>query len=739
MTQLDSRTPQPGTGHDHELTQRLRGDVARRLAREAAAGPDGAQPLTPARRAELGRRLIAEALDAEAARALTDARAPLDAGTERQIGQAVFDAIFGLGGFQPFLDDPDVESVNANGCDEVFVQYAGGRRVRAAPIAGSDAELTDLIRSIATRAGNEERRFDRATPRVSVPLPGGGRLFAVMAVTGRPCVAIRRDRLASASLAGLVANGTLDEQLAAFLAAVVRARKNILVSGGTAVGKTTLLRALASAIPPRERLITIEDSLELCLDWDTGAHPDVVAMQSREKNVEGEGEITLAELVRWALRMTPDRVIVGEVRGSEVVPMLNAMSQGNDGSMTTIHASSSRGAFMKVASYAAQSAEHLGLEDTNLLIAGAVHVVIQLDWDRHGRRCISSIREVTDADGRQVVSNEVYAPGPDRRAVPSVPVRGRHHGRAGRGRVPARRGGQVTGGSVALAGLLGAGAGLGLVLVFCALRRRPAVPADPRWRDALARARRQATMPRVGGTLLAAAVAAAITRWPAGTVLAGLAAWFLPRALGPDRAGDQSVRRIEGIASWAEQLRDTLAAAAGLEQAILATAPIAPEPVREQVTALAARIHQGQRLPDGLRAFAAEAADPAADLVVAALLLAAEQQARDLGQLLSSLADSARQHAAMRMRIAAARARVRTASRIIIAVTVALTAGLLAWSRAFLAPYGSPAGQLMLLAVGACFAAAFWWLHKIAGFGENPRILTGLGGLPGTGPHEAGQ
>ena len=120
----DSRTPQPGTGHDHELTQRLRGDVARRLAREAA-GPDGAQPLTPARRAEIGRRLIAEALDAEAARALTDARAPLDAGTERQIGQAVFDAIFGLGGFQPFLDDPDVESVNANGCDEVFVQYAG--------------------------------------------------------------------------------------------------------------------------------------------------------------------------------------------------------------------------------------------------------------------------------------------------------------------------------------------------------------------------------------------------------------------------------------------------------------------------------------------------------------------------------------------------------------------------------------------------------------------------------------
>jgi Flp pilus assembly CpaF family ATPase len=107
-------------------------------------------------------------------------------------------ALFGLGGFQPFLDDPEVESVNANGCDQVFVQYAGGRRVRAAPIAGSDDELTGLVRAIATRAGNEERRFDRATPWVSVPLPGG-RLFALMAVTGRPCVAIRRGRLAAAS------------------------------------------------------------------------------------------------------------------------------------------------------------------------------------------------------------------------------------------------------------------------------------------------------------------------------------------------------------------------------------------------------------------------------------------------------------------------------------------------------------------------------------------------------------
>jgi Flp pilus assembly CpaF family ATPase len=248
-------------------------------------------------------------------------------------------------------------------------------------------------------------------------------LFAAMAVTARPCVAIRRDRLAAANLSDLVCNATMTGEVAAFLAAAVRARKNILISGGTAVGKTTLLRALASAIPPYERLITIEDSLELCLDRDHDAHPDVVALQAREPNVEGQGEVSLAELVRWALRMSPDRVIVGEVRGREVVPMLNAMSQGNDGSMTTLHASSSRGAFMKLAAYAAQAKEHLRLEDTNLLIAGAVHFVIQLDYAPGGQRVISSIREVVDADGRQVVSNEVYTPGPDRRAIPAAPLR----------------------------------------------------------------------------------------------------------------------------------------------------------------------------------------------------------------------------------------------------------------------------------------------------------------------------
>jgi Flp pilus assembly protein TadB len=287
-------------------------------------------------------------------------------------------------------------------------------------------------------------------------------------------------------------------------------------------------------------------------------------------------------------------------------------------------------------------------------------------------------------------------------------------------------------GSAALAGILGAGAGLGVVLIIAGLRRT-STPPGPRPRRVLYRFRQQATAPRVAGTLIAAAAVAATTRWPAGTVLAGLAAWFLPRVLGPDREHAQTLERIEAIAAWTEMLRDTIAAAAGLEQAILATQPIAPGPVREQVTMLTARIHQGQRLPAALRAFAADMADPAADLVVAALLLAAEQQARDLALLLSSLADSARQHAVMRMRVAAGRARVRTAARIIIAATMLLVIGLLAWSSAFLQPYNTALGQLVLTAVGGCFAVAFWWLHKISVLGSEPRILTNLGGLPAAG------
>jgi pilus assembly protein CpaF len=256
-------------------------------------------------------------------------------------------------------------------------------------------------------------------------LPDGSRLFAVFALTanGRPSVAIRRHRYLTVDLAELRRLEMIDAELARFLAALVRARKNLLITGGTGIGKTTLLRALAAEIDPAERLVTVEDAFELGLDRDPQLHPDVVALQAREANIEGEGAVSQADLVRWALRMSPDRVIVGEIRGPEVVPMCNAMSQGNDGSMATLHASSSRIAFTRLAAYAAQGPERLPLEATNLLIASAVHFVIHLSESPDKKRVVSSVREVVDADERQIVSNEVYRPGHDRRAVAAAPLR----------------------------------------------------------------------------------------------------------------------------------------------------------------------------------------------------------------------------------------------------------------------------------------------------------------------------
>jgi Flp pilus assembly CpaF family ATPase len=405
------------------LRARLRADLTARLAARLRADDDaGAPPLTAADREAFAAAVLAEAAEAHT-RAELGRGAPVVApDDEQRIVTEVLAEVFGLGGLEPLLADPAVENINING-DRVFVRYADGRRERLPAVTSTDAELVALVRDLAARTGVEERRFDRGSPGVSFQLADGSRVFAVMAVTARPSVSVRRHRLRRVTLAALRANGTLDPGLEALLGALVRARKNILVTGGTAMGKTTLLRALAAAIPPAERLVTVEDVFELALGADADAHPDVVALQTREANTEGEGAISAAELVRWALRMSPDRVIVGECRGVEVVPMLNAMSQGNDGSMATLHASGSRGAFTRLAAYAAQGPERLPMEAVNLLVASAVHVVVHLAEPRGepGRRVVSSVREVVGAEDRHVVTNEIYRPGPDRRATPGVP------------------------------------------------------------------------------------------------------------------------------------------------------------------------------------------------------------------------------------------------------------------------------------------------------------------------------
>ena len=271
----------------------------------------------------------------------------------------------------------------------------------------------------------------------------------------------------------------------------------------------------------------------------------------------------------------------------------------------------------------------------------------------------------------------------------------------------------------ALGVLLGAGTGLGLVLVILGLRgtdtaRQPAK---------LTKERLQRHALRLGVAMGGAVVAGAATGWPVAALLAGAACWGAPAFLADPRAQAALTAKVEAIAGWAEMLRDTMAGAAGLEQAIVASAPVAPLPIRREVAALAARLEH-DRLALALRAFADELADPTADLVVAALLLAAEHQAARLGEVLGTLAASARDAATMRLRVEAGRARTRASVKVIAGVTTALVVFLAVFNRGYLAPYGSAVGQLVLALVGSLFAGAFVWMARLTRPTSPARLLS---------------
>jgi Flp pilus assembly CpaF family ATPase len=413
---------------DHSVVKRLRAEVGDRLREQrrvdAAAGMP---PMSGEDERQFARALIAQALEEHARVEITAGRVPPNAQEEEQLAAAVHAALFGVGRLQPLLEDAQIENIDINGCDRVFLGYADGREVLGEPVADSDEELTELIQVLAAYSGLSSRPFDSANPQLDLRLPDGSRLSAVMDVTIRPAVSIRRARLGKVFLADLVGSGSLLPEAAQFLAAATAARKNMMIAGATNAGKTTLLRAVANQIPPTERLITVERALELGLDQFPELHPNVIALEERLPNSEGLGAISMAELVRRSLRMNPSRVIVGEVLGDEIVTMLNAMTQGNDGSLSTIHANSSMEVFNRISTYAIQSAERLPVEATNMLIAGAIDFVVFIEkrneYSSGGRlrRFVSSVREVTGIDGR-VLSSEVFAPGPDGRAVPRAPV-----------------------------------------------------------------------------------------------------------------------------------------------------------------------------------------------------------------------------------------------------------------------------------------------------------------------------
>jgi Flp pilus assembly CpaF family ATPase len=240
-------------------------------------------------------------------------------------------------------------------------------------------------------------------------------MSAVQEVSGRPAVSIRRHRFEKVTLADLVGNDTLTPEAADFLAAVVSAKFNIVIAGGTDTGKTTMLRALASEIGPEERVVTVENSLELGLRADTARHPDCTELEARIANSEGRGAVSMDQLVRRSLRMNPDRVIVGEVLGPEIIQMLQAMSQGNDGSLSTLHARTGREVFERISTYALTAEQRMPREAAFSLIAGGLDFVIFLRKDRGSRkRRLTQVLEVNGFDpATGVASSELFAAGSD--------------------------------------------------------------------------------------------------------------------------------------------------------------------------------------------------------------------------------------------------------------------------------------------------------------------------------------
>lgn len=412
----------------HALVREVRRVVAEQLAARLQVEP----VRSAAGRRELARALLADEL-ASRARARARAGEPgWDAGVEYAVAEAVMAALFGLGRLQPLIDDPAVENVEINGCDQVWVSYADGREEPGPAVADSDAELIEALQLLAARTGNAERTFSTANPRLHLRLEDGSRLAAMAWTTPRPQVVIRRHRVRDVDLDDLVTLGTLDPALAAFLRAAVRAGKNVIVTGLQNAGKTTLVRALANEFHPMERFATIEKEYELHLHELTDRHPRVVAMEAREGSSEQAagtgrraGEVTLSDLVTDALRMNLRRIIVGEVRGAEILPMLEAMSTG-DGSLCTIHARTAAHALDRIVTLCLSAGVAMTDTFAYRLTAGSVDLLVHLtllDESAIGGRKHRFVSQVVELNGlgesNRPATTTVFAPGPDGRAVPT--------------------------------------------------------------------------------------------------------------------------------------------------------------------------------------------------------------------------------------------------------------------------------------------------------------------------------
>jgi pilus assembly protein CpaF len=336
-----------------------------------------------------------------AMRLMNEESATLSLDQRQVVIRTIEDEVMGLGPLEPLLADPSISDVLVNGPKAVYIERKGKLQLTDVQFH-SDMHLMNIIDRIVTAVG---RRIDESSPMVDARLKDGSRVNAIippLALDG-PTLSIRRFAVELLTVNDLIGIGTLTEPVAKLLQAVVKARLNVLVSGGTGAGKTTLLNILSGFIPGSERIVTIEDSAELQLQ-----QPHVVRLETRPPNIEGRGEVTARDLVRNSLRMRPDRIIVGEVRSAEALDMLQAMNTGHDGSLTTIHANTPRDALSRIENMVSMTGIQFPTKGLRAQIASAINVVLQIERQEDGRRRLVGVSEINGMEGDIITMSDLF-------------------------------------------------------------------------------------------------------------------------------------------------------------------------------------------------------------------------------------------------------------------------------------------------------------------------------------------
>jgi pilus assembly protein CpaF len=336
------------------------------------------------------------------ARLLTEESAPLSLAQRQFVIRRIEDEVMGHGPLEPLLADPTVSDILVNGSQQVYIERRGKLEMTEVRF-NDDAHLMNIIDRIVSAVG---RRVDESSPMVDARLKDGSRVNVIippLALDG-PMMSIRRFAVELFKVDDLISLGTINEPMARVLKAIVHGRLNVVISGGTGAGKTTLLNILSGFVPTSERVVTIEDSAELQLQ-----QPHVVRLETRPPNIEGRGEVNQRDLVRNALRMRPERIIVGEVRGAEALDMLQAMNTGHDGSLTTVHANSPRDALSRIETMVSMTGITFPMRALRAQMASAINVVIQVARDEDGRRRVTSLQEINGMEGEVITMSEIFA------------------------------------------------------------------------------------------------------------------------------------------------------------------------------------------------------------------------------------------------------------------------------------------------------------------------------------------